>query len=113
MFFSSLTGTGDKVPVSRNNILLSGCIIRNTDFVEGIVVYAGRFPPELKLFCTFANFTESLSLLPHPLNLNLEIFVTRKEKRDQGSERQLKLFDKAENDIITFVRLEYQFYLLS
>ena len=83
VFFSSLTGTGDKVPVNRNNILLRGCIIRNTDFVEGIVVYAGRFPPELKLFCTFANFTESLSLLPHPLNLNLEIFVTRKEKRDQ------------------------------
>ncbi|RUS74359.1 hypothetical protein EGW08_017882 [Elysia chlorotica] len=33
------------VSVNSNNLLLRGCIIRNTDFIEGLVVYAG---PETK-----------------------------------------------------------------
>lgn len=28
-------------PVNKNNLLLRGCEVKNTDFVEGIVVYAG------------------------------------------------------------------------
>ncbi|GFO46883.1 phospholipid-transporting ATPase [Plakobranchus ocellatus] len=38
--------TGESsVPVNSNNLLLRGCIVRNTDFIEGLVVYAG---PETK-----------------------------------------------------------------
>uniref|UniRef100_A0A915AR10 Phospholipid-transporting ATPase n=1 Tax=Parascaris univalens TaxID=6257 RepID=A0A915AR10_PARUN len=33
---------GLKEPVSKMNLLLRGCGVRNTDFVEGIVLYAGR-----------------------------------------------------------------------
>ncbi|XP_076808576.1 phospholipid-transporting ATPase VD-like isoform X3 [Clavelina lepadiformis] len=32
----------DKIPVNNANLLLRGCVIRNTDYVEGIVVYAGH-----------------------------------------------------------------------
>ncbi|KAL3879260.1 hypothetical protein ACJMK2_031562 [Sinanodonta woodiana] len=32
----------DRVPLNKDNILLRGCFIRNTDWVEGFVVYAGR-----------------------------------------------------------------------
>lgn len=34
--------TGGRVPVSTENLLLRGCLLKNTDFVEGIVVYAGH-----------------------------------------------------------------------
>ncbi|XP_065220628.1 phospholipid-transporting ATPase VD isoform X2 [Planococcus citri] len=34
--------SGEKVPVSTENLLLRDCILKNTDFVEGIVVYAGH-----------------------------------------------------------------------
>ena len=30
-----------KIPLTSANMLLRGCVIRNTDFVEGIVIYAG------------------------------------------------------------------------
>ncbi|KHN81926.1 putative phospholipid-transporting ATPase VD [Toxocara canis] len=33
---------GVKEPVDKMNLLLRGCEVRNTDFVEGIVLYAGR-----------------------------------------------------------------------
>ncbi|XP_077976421.1 phospholipid-transporting ATPase VD-like isoform X2 [Styela clava] len=36
----SRPGTRDSV--SKENLLLRGCVIRNTDYVEGIVVYAGH-----------------------------------------------------------------------
>ena len=32
---------GKEIAVGKNNLLLRGCIIRNTDWVEGMVVYAG------------------------------------------------------------------------
>jgi len=32
-----------KVSLNKNNLLLRGCTIRNTDYVEGIVVYAGKY----------------------------------------------------------------------
>jgi phospholipid-translocating ATPase len=34
--------TGERVPVGTENLLLRECVLRNTDFVEGIFVYAGR-----------------------------------------------------------------------
>jgi phospholipid-translocating ATPase len=34
--------TGERVPVGTENLLLRECVLKNTDFVEGIVVYAGR-----------------------------------------------------------------------
>lgn len=36
---------GEKVALNKSNLLLRGCTVRNTDFIEGIVVYAGT--------CTF------------------------------------------------------------
>ncbi|CAG7722204.1 unnamed protein product [Allacma fusca] len=42
-FTGSITHpTGTKLPVTKENLLLRDCILKNTDFVEGIVVYAGR-----------------------------------------------------------------------
>uniref|UniRef100_A0A1B6DU11 Phospholipid-transporting ATPase n=1 Tax=Clastoptera arizonana TaxID=38151 RepID=A0A1B6DU11_9HEMI len=34
--------TGERVPVGTENLLLRDCALKNTDFVEGIVVYAGH-----------------------------------------------------------------------
>ena len=33
---------GERVPVGKDNLLLRECVIKNTDFVEGLVVYAGH-----------------------------------------------------------------------
>ncbi|CAL7937067.1 unnamed protein product [Xylocopa violacea] len=33
---------GGRVPVSTENLLLRQCLLKNTDFVEGIVIYAGH-----------------------------------------------------------------------
>ncbi|KAG5316963.1 AT10A ATPase, partial [Acromyrmex heyeri] len=33
---------GGRVPVSTENLLLRECVLKNTDFVEGIVIYAGH-----------------------------------------------------------------------
>lgn len=32
---------GERVPVSTENLLLRECLLKNTDFIEGIVLYAG------------------------------------------------------------------------
>ncbi|XP_054718462.1 phospholipid-transporting ATPase VA-like [Uloborus diversus] len=34
--------TGEKIPISKENLLLKDCVLKNADFVEGIVVYAGH-----------------------------------------------------------------------
>lgn len=34
--------SGERVPLTKDNLLLRDCALRNTDYVEGIVVYAGR-----------------------------------------------------------------------
>ncbi|MPC29979.1 putative phospholipid-transporting ATPase VA [Portunus trituberculatus] len=34
--------TGERVPLSKDNLLLRDCTLRNTDYIEGVVVYAGR-----------------------------------------------------------------------
>ncbi|CAB4062628.1 E7.6.2.1 [Lepeophtheirus salmonis] len=33
---------GERIPVGKDNLLLRECILKNTDYVEGIVVYAGH-----------------------------------------------------------------------
>ncbi|CAL4122701.1 unnamed protein product [Meganyctiphanes norvegica] len=33
--------SGERVPLTKDNLLLRECVMKNTDFVEGIVVYAG------------------------------------------------------------------------
>ena len=34
--------SGQRTPVGKDNLVLRECILKNTDFVEGIVVYAGH-----------------------------------------------------------------------
>ncbi|GLV35748.1 uncharacterized protein CBL_01101 [Carabus blaptoides fortunei] len=34
--------SGERVPVSTENVLLRECLLKNTDFIEGIVLYAGH-----------------------------------------------------------------------
>lgn len=33
---------GRKKGLSKENLLLRGCVLRNTDYIKGIVIYAGR-----------------------------------------------------------------------
>jgi len=33
---------GERVPVGKDNLLLRECLLKNTDFIEGLVVYAGH-----------------------------------------------------------------------
>jgi hypothetical protein len=42
--------TGETVPVTEN-LLLRECVLKNTDSVEGIVVYAGRS----RIFCQYSH----------------------------------------------------------
>lgn len=34
--------TGERIPVGTENLILRECVLKNTDYVEGIVVYAGH-----------------------------------------------------------------------
>ena len=33
---------GERVPVGKDNLLLRECLLKNTNFIEGLVVYAGH-----------------------------------------------------------------------
>ncbi|XP_074649753.1 phospholipid-transporting ATPase VD-like isoform X2 [Tubulanus polymorphus] len=42
-FNGSITSrNGSQVALSKTNLILRGCVLRNTDYVEGIVIYAGH-----------------------------------------------------------------------
>ena len=43
VFLGLATFLGLYDPISKENMLLRGSRLKNTDFVEAIVVYAGRF----------------------------------------------------------------------
>ena len=38
---SSCQPDGSRIAVGRSHLILRGCILRNTDYVMGVVVYAG------------------------------------------------------------------------
>jgi magnesium-transporting ATPase (P-type) len=39
-----LLSTGTNIyPCDNNNLLLRGCVLRITDYVDGLIVYAGKF----------------------------------------------------------------------
>ena len=42
LVFCSSTPDGSTIGINRNNLLLRGCVVRNTPLVFGVVVYAGR-----------------------------------------------------------------------
>jgi hypothetical protein len=47
-FFGAIVHPGgERVPVGTENLLLRDCVLKNTNFVEGIVVYAGKFCRDL------------------------------------------------------------------
>ena len=33
---------GERIPVGKDNLLLRECVVKNTDYIEGLVVYAGH-----------------------------------------------------------------------
>ena len=39
---SIIHASGERVPVGKDNLLLRECVLKNTDFIEGLVVYAGH-----------------------------------------------------------------------
>ncbi len=39
---SILHPRGERVPVGKDNLLLRECVLKNTNYVEGLVVYAGH-----------------------------------------------------------------------
>lgn len=41
-YFCSVHGSGKKVALYKENLLLRGCTIRNTEEVSGLVIYAGK-----------------------------------------------------------------------
>lgn len=42
LFLDSIHDNGKKAGLYKENLLLRGCTIRNTEAVVGIVIYAGR-----------------------------------------------------------------------
>ena len=34
--------SGERVPLGKDNLLLRDCVLKNTDYIEGLVVYAGK-----------------------------------------------------------------------
>ena len=38
---------GQRIPLATENLLLRECVLKNTDFIEGIVVYAGKFEKQI------------------------------------------------------------------
>lgn len=52
MFLHSIHNNGEKAGLHKENLLLRGCTIRNTEAVVGIVIYAGRHRLSLRLHTT-------------------------------------------------------------
>ena len=42
--------TGERIPLTKDNLLLRDCMLRNTDYIEGLVVYAGEFMWKIMYF---------------------------------------------------------------
>ncbi|KRZ66737.1 putative phospholipid-transporting ATPase VD [Trichinella papuae] len=63
---------GTKQPLSSRNLLLRGTELRNTDFVEGIVVYAGR---ETKVMLNNSNTRYKQSKLERMMNSDVAACV--------------------------------------
>ena len=40
---------GERIPVGKDNLILRECILKNTDYVEGLVVYAGQLASGLRI----------------------------------------------------------------
>lgn len=38
---------GQRIPLVTENLLLRECVLKNTDFIEGIVVYAGELKKQI------------------------------------------------------------------
>lgn len=58
-------GSGPIIPLAANNIILRGCELKNTSWVIGVVVYAGR---ETKVMLNSAGAQSKRSRLEHYMN---------------------------------------------
>ncbi|XP_067949362.1 phospholipid-transporting ATPase VA-like isoform X2 [Watersipora subatra] len=45
---SVVTSEGQRKGISKENLLLRGCLLRNTDYIEGMVIYAGHDTKAMK-----------------------------------------------------------------
>ncbi|TGZ55144.1 hypothetical protein CRM22_010471 [Opisthorchis felineus] len=56
------------IPIRKNNMILRGCVLRNTDFIEGMVIYAGS---ETKSALNNTGPRFKRSKLEHRINLDV------------------------------------------
>ncbi|KAL5807689.1 hypothetical protein ACOSQ3_028380 [Xanthoceras sorbifolium] len=74
-FMANMEFNGQKFPLSQSNIVLRGCQLKNTDWIVGIVVYAGQ---ETKAMLNSAASPSKRSKLESYMNretLSLSIFL--------------------------------------
>lgn len=85
-FHGSLVNpSGERVPLSTDNLLLRECVVKNTDFVEGIVVYAGKHLSVI--FVKFITRTKLTLFLGHETKALLNNGGPRYKR--SGIERQM------------------------
>ena len=64
---------GERVPVGKDNLLLRDCVLKNTNFVEGLVVYAGH---ESKAMLNNGGPRYKRSKLERQMNLEVRMTIS-------------------------------------
>ena len=64
--------TGEEIPLSSTNLLLRGCIMRNTERAYGVVVYTGH---ETKIMMNSTTSEYKFSELEKGMNLGIAVIL--------------------------------------
>jgi len=56
-FFFSVQANGEEVAIDKNNLLLRGCVLKNTESLYGLVIYAGKYFFHLHCFAVLREKT--------------------------------------------------------